>query len=345
MAYFMVPAGRFEARGLSAATAQLQSIYQENSGRTLAISSVVDLGKDQNIVFEHGNISFRRLLGMVATLSGCSVELRGREVWWSAFEERPIEFSPPAHPFPMSSEKLSVLASDPQKLSEYVALFGVTFDSEDLAKRSSVEIEDFLTIFQQEIATVPSRLSAVKTLNQFIRVPEIGSRESVSFLTGDAVDELLRSFAQEKGVDIVTAPSVVSPPGEQAEVFVGREIIFPQEGVNDDEFLVENMGVKLPLSVTVSGLDRLHVQGTFEFTKSVGGSFLDIFLEGQDGTLLDRTSSSSELSFEGVALESDLHFADSGAVLIPVGNEDGHTVYQFLRAHRITPTGEKVLGP
>jgi hypothetical protein len=67
---------------------------------------------------------------------------------------------------------------------------------------------------------------------------------------------LIRSLSQRKKVDLLTAPSVTTRSGQQAELEVCREFVYPDEA---GEQVTKNPGIKLTLVPTITAEDQIDL--------------------------------------------------------------------------------------
>lgn len=79
-------------------------------------------------------------------------------------------------------------------------------------------------------------------------------------LTDPQFQVFLRALSQQKGVDLLSAPSLMARDGQQAKVQVIREFeLAPKPDQEEAEIL--NLGITLELTATTQG-DKIHLQGS-----------------------------------------------------------------------------------
>lgn len=111
--------------------------------------------------------------------------------------------------------------------------------------------------------------------------------QSLGILSGEKTEELLRKLSQQKGVDLMSAPSVTTKSGARATVEVAREFIYPTEfdppkqatpkepviPTTPTAFEMKKVGVKMDVVPTLDEDGNITLEATPEATSFEG--FID----------------------------------------------------------------------
>ena len=186
------------------------------------------------ISFQHDNISFRTLLGMVAGLSAYSVRITSSEIVFT-------DISPPLprtaieqnSPHALSAEALEQILNNPEETrKDLVSLglhspevFGFPDDPKNLA--------NLIHSLQDARLDPENQERQVLVHNSLVSFPPGYQFEATDLSSAD-LQLLMREWSQTKGVDIMATPSITARPGQDATIEIGKEVIFPKDQENQE---------------------------------------------------------------------------------------------------------------
>lgn len=353
---FMVPPGRFDAGHLGEAFAALNVIYgRHGDGRQLGFTFAAGWAPDQPIAFDHGNISFRSLLDIVAALGGARASIDGDGITFSALSDPGANASAEVL-VGSDTGSIRTVPDDPFAAGSMSVFAPARYFQE----RYGVELPPDLTIQRdpddptswtiegpsQAVALIEALIAAempgvapqAMITQNLIRTPP-GVELDPHSMTDPEFQQLIRDVRQTEGVELLSTPSLVTLPGQGAQVEIAREVVFPTELDDSGQpsgFEVANVGLSIPISAVFAGLDRVQLSGATEFT-TVGDQSPTQVLGG-NGVEPDVPAHPAPDSVHVHATDFDGHLIDGDTALIEVARDpDGHAIYQFLTTRRITP--------
>jgi hypothetical protein len=328
LSHFMVPPDEFRAGSINDSITRLKAIYLEHSGHNLEISLDAPVHPNEAIAFNHDNISFRTLLGMVAGLSGYSVNITNREIAFTTIQPAPqrseiVQSSPLA----LSDDRMEEILNTPEKTREYLTSLGLHTpeifgfpDDQSSCKNLITSLEDA----RLDPENFPRQ---VGVQNKFIEFPP-GFEFEPTEMSDTELQLAMRDWSQLKGIDILTAPWIVALPGQEAKIEIGKEILYP-DPQQTDQINTEFQGRRITVNPVLAGLDRIQF-----------GSEVAIH------TVETRNPHEyTQDSFHAEITESEVHLIDGISVLIPITGDDGATTIQIFTPQRIDATGKRFWPP
>jgi hypothetical protein len=324
LSHFMVPPGEFRAASIEGSIAKLKVIYQKYSGHEIEISLKAPADSDNVISFQHDNISYRTLLGMVAGLSGYSMKIHGGEITFTEINSGPVRTTPDqSHPHALSEEAIKEILNTPEKTQEYLTSLGLHTPEVFGFPDNPVELANLINSLQEAQLDPENLPKQVRIENKLITFPP-GFKFEITEMNSTEIQVAMRDWSQTKGVDIMTTPAVVARPGQDATIEIGKEFIFPIESETVD-FRNEFIGLRLNATPVLAGLDQIQLGG------KVNISSMDSPLNPD--------------SFQENITETEIHAHDGHTVLIPVTGADGNTTIQVISSQRIDATGKSFWPP
>ena len=328
LCHFMVPPGDFRAGTINDSIAKLKAIYREYSGHELEISLEAPVIPNNAISFEHDNISFRTLLGMVAGLSGYSLKISNQDISFTTIQPPPrrpeiMQSSPLA----LSDERMEEILTNPEKTREYLTSLGLHTPEVFGFPNDPNKLENLINSLQDARLDPENTPRQVHVQNKLISFPPGFEFEATDMNTLD-LQIAMRKWSQEKGVDIMTAPSVTTNPGQKGTIEIGQEYTYPIE-TESVEFRNEFIGLRMTATPVLAGLDQIQIGGEVNFSSM---------------ELPPNTPPAPEF-FQLDITETEIHAHDGRSVLIPLTGEDGATTIQIITSRRIDATGKAFWPP
>jgi type II secretory pathway component GspD/PulD (secretin) len=172
----------------------------------------------------------------------------------------------------------------------------------------------------------PTNAQQVKIETKLIEISylpgakDIPTKRSQKHLNKTQLQTIMRSLAQRKGADIMTAPSVVILEGKIGTVEIIKEFVYPLPG-KETEFKTENLGVietfrvhptRSGNKITFNTLVQVKEHLGFESLKS--GDLQPIFKERRFDEKVTLTSGNSIL-FRGLVSDQQQQIEDAAPVL------------------------------
>jgi hypothetical protein len=140
-------------------------------------------------------------------------------------------------------------------------------------------------------------------------------------LTAAGMDAVMRSLAQTTGVELKTFPSVTARYGQDANIEIIRELIYPTD-VSNTKFESRNIGKVLKIKTN-----------PVAFGNEVGFDFTDTVVEnmGNAGVapLFEKRTEMSEVSY----------MDDAGTRMVVQTREDGSRTVLFIGTQKIDAAG------
>ena len=153
----------------------------------------------------------------------------------------------------------------------------------------------------------------------------------------------MRALAQEKRIDLLSSPTVVTRPGQGAMVEIGREVAYLTEAANGEPAHVQTrmVGTKLPITPILTGLDRVQLEGAAEFTALGNQTLKSTIGSSVGGGTEALTGDPNSFRIHATDFSGDLF--DGNTATVHAAEENGVSVYQFITARRINPDGTPLL--
>lgn len=328
LSHFMVPPDEFKAGSIHNSISRLKEIYFEHSGHHLEISLEAPLYLNKGISFQHDNISFRSLLGMVAGLSGYSASITPDEIIFSTIKSAPARSAvSPSHPLALSEEAFQEILTTPEKTREYLKSHGLNTPDDFEFPKDPNALAHLITSLQEARLDPENTPKMSRVANKFVTLPP-GTEFEATSMTTPELQVAMREWSQMKGVDFMNAPPLVGLPGQDGTIAIGKEVIY-QDAQNPDQFLAEFVGLRIKAKPILAGLDQVQMSAEVNFST----------VDTEDPQQLHQESFQSNIS------ESEIHLYDGGNVLIPITGEDGTPMVQVITFERVDATGKRFWPP
>lgn len=328
LSHFMVPPDEFRAGSINDSISKLKAIYREYSGHDLEISLEAPVQPNEAISFQHDNISFRTLLGMVAGLSGYSVEITAGKITFTTIKPTPARSAiVQSAPYALSKEAMAEILNTPEKTREYLSSLGLHTPEVFGFPDDQKELQNLIASLQDARLDPENVPRQVVVRNKLLSFPP-GFEFEATEMSDTELQIAMRAWSQMEGVNIMTAPQVATLPGQDATIEIGKEIIYP-DGQDPGQFVTEFVGLRMKTNPVLAGLDQIQLGGEIEFSSA----------NTEDPRQL------TEESFQSNITESEIHLYDGGHVLIPIIGEDGIPMIQIISSQRIDAAGRPFWPP
>jgi hypothetical protein len=282
---FFLPAQEINNLTLAEALNQLRTAYEATCRETgevpLQVTFQLPSQPSTRISLKLGRRTLESSVHLLAAVTKLTVRRHGREYRFTAAADSPSQHStaslklplnfqailfPVAGNQPMSAESLRALTSiglelDPNTRLTLDPNLKLTIETTSAADRAALAS-------LVESAKLDPPLQAKLTT----RILEIGADVEWNYPDGTLLDDsqaqaFFRKMSQTKGVELLTAPSVQALPDQPANVLIGRELITPVKGT-ENEFETHMVGLEISLISNPLGLGH-HVD--MNFTSTTGG--------------------------------------------------------------------------
>ena len=290
---FYLPAQEINGLTLAEALNQLRAAYEATCRETgevpLSVTFAVPAGNATRIHLKLGPRTLESSVHLLAAIGKLTVQRHGREYRFTAAAAQPgrqttesLEIQPDfqAKLFP-ATDGIELAPGDPfappdlfappaaaqtmsaDSLRAAMAASGLELDP---STRLSLQPDSKLTIdttSAADRAAIASLVESTKldpTLQAKIttKTLEVPAGVAWNYPDGAVLDDaqtqaLFREMAQSKGVELVTAPSVIGRAGQPAKIEIGREFITQVKGT-ENVFETHMVGVAINLNASPLGL-------------------------------------------------------------------------------------------
>ncbi len=145
----------------------------------------------------------------------------------------------------------------------------------------------------------------------------------VSQMTSGEIEQLMRDFAQTKGLELQTLPSVVSQSGQNATVEIVHEFIYPTDD-SGNEFETRDLGKVMRMQGNLLGFGH---EVDLEFTDTTGG------IDPSTGKpSFDKRTEMADRSYTN----------DGGTKLVVQTRPDGSRTVLLFKSQTIDATGRPI---
>jgi hypothetical protein len=349
---FMLPALDIEEMSLEAALGKLKMAYDDacrKSGETpLPLTFAIATGEDRKLTVHLPVGSFKSSVQLLATLSGMKVSRKGTAYQFSPIEneqktvhrnlEVPPNFQTALNEIAGRDDKSSDPFAEPKpedrvSIQENLEGLGLISPSTrvtlaangelSMVSQNSVDAEVLSDLARNLADQVPIQ---VKNETKIVEIPS-GSDwtppENPN-LTSAGMDAVMRGLAQTTGAELATFPSITARYGQDANIEIVRELIYPTDDSNT-EFESRNIGKVL----------KIHTNPV-AFGNEVGYHFTDTAVESMGTAVLEPI-----IRTRTEMLESN-YMDDAGTRMVVQTREDGSRTVLFIKTLKIDATGRPI---
>lgn len=342
---FMLPALDIEEMHLEAALGKLKMAYDEacrKSGETpLPLTFSINPGENRKLTVHLPVGSFKSSVQLLATLSEMKVSRKG-----TAYQFRPIENEPKTvhrnlevpPDFQSTLNEIAgrnVTSSDPfavPQLSIQENLEGLGLISP--STKVSLAANGELTMESQNSADAEVLSDLVRNFDDQVplqvrhetKIVEIPSGSDWTppgnpNLTAAGMDAVMRGLAQTNGAELKTLPSITSRYGQDANIEIIRELIYPTD-VSNTKFESRNIGKVL----------KIHTNPV-AFGNEVEFDYTDTVAESIDAAV-------SEAPIQTRTQMSEISYVDdAGTRMVVQTRTDGSRTVLFIGTQKIDAAG------
>lgn len=351
---FMVPPGQIEATDSDELIARLDAIYLEYGGPGLDLAFQPAVDFDPPIRIDHDNISFDSLLKLIGIVAGHELHIGDSKVTLTPLETNPsteivssqkdvppnlLERRPHIEDDPFSDPP----AFDPKRAFEHFGIVlgedvGIQVDRDNSTWAISgtpAEVDRIERLVELAFGEVPAAIAIEHKLFELGEGAEF-PLESQTFATQAEASAFIQELVSSPDVTTVSYPRVMTRAGQSATIESSVTVPVPTaldaEG-NPSEVETRVLGMQLPMTPSLAGLDRIHIDGAHETSQLRPG------VTGEDGQI---TQVLSESDFVNTATDIQGQLFQENTALIPFQQPDGTTTYQLLTVQRLDPAGQPI---
>ena len=367
LGHFMVASGEFRGETMADAVSVFAELFAQHGGRKVEFFyDAAALATGHPLEFEYGNISMRSLMELAAGLAGFEMEMADGSVTFTPIPPSADDNTLLTLAFDVPTGFTGDLARDLNRGNPFVENPGEAMASlkdfanwgiylEDDAgkvihdpKNNSLAVELTPPELARAEAVVNHLVNGGST-TQIVLSQKIITTEGQlpfdpqTYATDAAFQVAMRALAQEKRIDLLSSPTVVTRPGQRAMVEIGREVAYLTEAANGEPAHVQTrmVGTKLPITPILTGLDRVQLEGAAEFTALGNQTLKSTIGSSVGGGTEALTGDPNSFRIHATDFSGDLF--DGNTATVHAAEENGVSVYQFITARRINPNGTPLL--